>query len=316
MAVKNVECQLAEMQIGRFVSGEALSAEAIKQLDAHLAVCANCNTVLNDRRKALKSMLNQGYAAVTTDIPTARKENLLIKALAEKATTAKFTPPRRTAVEASPEPATSKKRLNPVAALTEAAKTDDKNASLKKTLIYSAALGIVLFAMGYLSHGQGGLLGDSAAQSYPAQAPTSAPADSTSTVSTPPKSESEAEQTPKPKAPAKKHSASKPLTAASDATPSGTSTPVANDAGSSTTDSSKSPNDNTSTDASESPIVPAKAVVHHPRKYVPAAHKRRLPIRRVVRQRRSRPVAHHHATKPARAKWGVRIYGEDGKPIN
>src|SRR5579872_6837623 len=105
MPVKSVECQLAEMQIGRFVSGDSLSAEAVRQLDAHLAKCPNCSQTLNDRRQALRSMLKQGYAAVTTDFPSAKKENLLIKALVEKATTNTSTSPRRTSVEASPEKA-------------------------------------------------------------------------------------------------------------------------------------------------------------------------------------------------------------------
>lgn len=322
MPVKNVECQLAEMQIGRFVSGETLSSEAIKQLDAHLASCKHCSEVLKDRRQALKSMLHQGYAAVTTDLPTARKEHLLIKALAEKATTDKFTPPRRTPVEASPE-AEPRKGWNPASILSQ---TNDKNGSVKKTLIYSVALGIVLFAMGYLSHGQNNLFGGSAEQAFPPQTQAPAPTPSVPqaaesskptqssapapTVSTPPKSEPKAGQPAKTTTPAEAET--KPLNTASDATTPDTSTTTADDVNSATSKASASLKDDTSTDASGPLKAPAKRIIHQPRKYVAAAHKRHPSIRRTPRHRAPN---HHHWMKTAKPTWGVRIYGEDGKPI-
>ncbi len=310
-----LNAQLAEMQIGRFVSGETLSAEAIKQLDTHLATCKRCTEVLNDRRQALKSMLHQGYAAVTTDLPTARKEHLLIKALAEKATTDKFTPPRRTPVEASPE-AEPKKVWNPASVLRQ---TKDKNPSVKKTLIYSAALGVVLFAMGYITHGQTALFGGSAEQAYPPQTqPAPAPINPAASPvsSNPAPSASAPAEDPKPEQPAKLNTPAKtapaPTKTDSDASTADNSTPVADDASSPKNEASISPNDDTSTDASEPQKAPAKHLIHRPRKYVAAAHKRHPSTRRSPRRA---AIAHHHLVKSAKPKWGVRIYGEDGKPI-
>jgi len=326
MPVKNVECQLAEMQIGRFVSGESLSAEAVRQLDAHLTTCDNCTRVLNDRRQALKSMLKQGYAAVTTDFPTAKKENLLIKALVEKATTNTSTPPRRTSVEASPERAAPKSQWNPASALGLAG-SDNKAVSLKKALIYSAALGVVLFGMGYMSHGQNSLLGDSAEQAYPSsdngsqkaqQVSTTgntsdAASSSTNSVSTPAPDKSKSEA---PKKASSKAARTNNLKTASGSKKSGTSTTSAIESSQADRTSAEDAipsQDDTSKDANEPLRAPAKAVVHHPRKYVPAAHKRHpapKPIHRRARpvgRRTSKPAAHH--------KSGVQVYDENGRPI-
>ena len=310
MPVKNVECQLAEMQIGRFVSGDSLSAEAIRQLDAHVAVCPSCRQVLSERRRALKSMLAEGYAAVTTDFPSSKKENLLIKALAEKATTNTSTPPRRTSVEASPEQAAAKPKWNPASMLgqTSPSRNDSKTASLSKSILYAAALGVVLFFMGYLSHGQGSLLGDSAASNYPSsspQVPQPSEASTSSATLTPAKTTA---------IPKVGHQAtSNHLKPASKLTGSGKShtKPIEKDPY--TESNSDGDNQNTSKDVSEPQRTLAKADVHHPRKYVSAAHKRHHPTRRPVRPKqesrhRSSKKATHHA-------WGVKIYDEDGGQV-
>jgi hypothetical protein len=325
MPVKNIECQLAEMQIGRFVSGENLSAEAVRQLDTHLAKCESCTQVLNDRRQALKSMLDQGFAAVTTDVPTERKENLLIKAVAEKATT-KTPPPRRMQVEASPESATAKPK--PKSKVIEKlgiapSSQDPKSATLKKSIYYSVALGAVLFGMGYMSHGAGSLFGDSAEQAYPPSnaAPAAAPPSSKPTDQKLQSGNADASTSKRTGTPGAAQKPQADIPPASDSTQTDPSSDKADDSNSGDTQSTVASNvgssdDTSKEDVSEPQTVPAKAVVHHPRKYVPAAHKRPLRIRRIVRHRSV--VPHHAAAKPAthHPKWGVKIYDENGKLLH
>jgi hypothetical protein len=123
-------------------------------------------------------MLTHGFAAVSTDIPSANKENLLIKALKEKAEVG--TPkkaPRPIAPKASPEPLAKNDFQSKLAALMGgAAKPADKNTNLQKPLLYSAALAAVLLGMGYLSRSQGSLLGDNADSAFPAAPAVAKPA--------------------------------------------------------------------------------------------------------------------------------------------
>jgi hypothetical protein len=296
MQVKNVECKLAEMQIGRFVSGEALSAEAVRQLDEHLSVCAACSQVLSDRKHALQSMLSQGFAAVTTDLPPEDKENLLIKALVDKAATSPSTP-RRTTVEACPDGAMHKPIWNMLGPRKPS--DDPKAISLRKALIYSGVLGVVLFAMGYLSHSQDSLLGSSAEQAFPAA--TAIPPQPS--ANTPDSTKKQPAQT--------AAQNSKPATSSKGLGIS-PSKPIPDHSVKNGSDKI-SPDRNTSVDASEPHKAPAKAVVHHPRKYVPAAHKR--PIRSRVQRHSHFKPQHHSWKRIARPSSGVRIYDASGKPI-
>jgi hypothetical protein len=44
MSVKNLECQIAKAQIGRYLAGDALSSEAVGQLEEHIAECDECQS--------------------------------------------------------------------------------------------------------------------------------------------------------------------------------------------------------------------------------------------------------------------------------
>jgi len=59
MADRRFECQIAKGQIGRYLAGDAFSAEAMRQLEEHIADCLECKTYLNDRKSSLQSMLGQ-----------------------------------------------------------------------------------------------------------------------------------------------------------------------------------------------------------------------------------------------------------------
>ena len=57
MPVLDFECQLARSQITRYMGGEALSQESLRQLGLHAATCPGCKEFLSSRREALKSMI-------------------------------------------------------------------------------------------------------------------------------------------------------------------------------------------------------------------------------------------------------------------
>src|SRR4051794_17329106 len=60
MQLQNFECQIAKAQIGRYVAGDALSEDAVQQLEAHIGKCADCKQNLAERRAVLQAMLSPG----------------------------------------------------------------------------------------------------------------------------------------------------------------------------------------------------------------------------------------------------------------
>ena len=183
MAVKNIECQLAEMQIGRYVSGEPFSQEAVRQLEAHVAKCPRCADILNDRKAALRAMLQKEPRAVVSaeKLPRfAADDNPLLKALREKAPAAASKKP----VGAGPltgAPSASALEQLLRKGLSDSPRTEsranDKSVrnqqstvnnpqwlrSYWKPIALSGALAIVMIAMSWMSRDQGNaLFGDNA----------------------------------------------------------------------------------------------------------------------------------------------------------
>src|SRR5579862_9052738 len=78
MQLQNFECQIAKAQIGRFVAGDLLSDEALRQLEAHLACCPGCKNNLAERRVALQAMLtpDEAIGAPSDTTKPARKLDL------------------------------------------------------------------------------------------------------------------------------------------------------------------------------------------------------------------------------------------------
>jgi hypothetical protein len=144
MPTKNIECQLAQGQIGRYLNGERFSAQAIKQLEAHVAECDECSELVTRRRQALMTMLGEGTAraAVMTEArPTSTQSETaaerlissLGKAQAKEPLAQETVLPR---IEDTPAP--SKVKLL-------------GQAFNSKPLMYCAALAAVLLAMSYFS---------------------------------------------------------------------------------------------------------------------------------------------------------------------
>lgn len=201
MQVENIECQIAQAQIGNFLAGSGLSPEAMEQLEDHIAGCANCKTVLNERRSELKAMLTGQKAVVDFEKiakeAEATKTNSISTALRKKSL--------QQMLEPTPEPV----KPTPVpqafaAVMAEAAAKETpksieapkiaKKPSQLKPLLYSLALAAVLIGMSYFSGNIAELFGpklaaatapvekvETPATTTPATTPASTP-ETTSTV--------------------------------------------------------------------------------------------------------------------------------------
>ncbi len=76
MSVKSIECQIATSQIGRYLSGDAFSPEALKQLEAHIGECPECKASLVQRRAILQAMLNGSSAVAEVTIAEDAPKNV------------------------------------------------------------------------------------------------------------------------------------------------------------------------------------------------------------------------------------------------
>jgi hypothetical protein len=57
MATRNLECQIAQLQIGRYLNGDPLSADALVSLEGHISECPGCAADLRLRKIALQANL-------------------------------------------------------------------------------------------------------------------------------------------------------------------------------------------------------------------------------------------------------------------
>lgn len=136
MAVTNIECQIARGQIGRYLSGDGFSDEAVRQLEAHISGCAGCKAHLSDRKAALQAMLGGPPVKAVVEVAEAPTPTAAMNA-------------PKPAPKASPKP--------------EAKKVPIVSASFTRPLMYSLGLGAVLVAMSAFSRGGLDLLGPKAA---------------------------------------------------------------------------------------------------------------------------------------------------------
>jgi len=298
------------MQIGRYVSGEVFSAEALKQIENHVAKCPSCARVLNDRRQALKSMLSHGVAAVTTDAPKA-KENPLLKAIREKT----YVQSREARLQ---EPAVPTPSASKAPAAAEPKKLD----KFGKPAMYSAALAAVLIAMSFFGKAQNSFFGGSADKAFPTTTeatPTpktvapkkvqpanpAAPVAGPTTEATVPTDQSKI-QNPKPKTQYPVSSSTPPPKTPAKTPPAGAissdpqAEPVENAAHAGGQKKALTPPEPT---PYEPPIAPAKR--HHPKPKA-AAH-------RIRKERPTRKPQHKKIGKAVNAS--VKVYDESGNPL-
>jgi len=154
MPAKNIECQLAQGQIGRYLRGDHISAEAVSQLEAHIADCGECTETLIQRRQAIMSMMGdkvptRAVVEVSSgEEPKAAAPSAsarLVAALSSATKQAKTTPEKGDAVS-EPKP---------------------KTPFATKPILYSAGLAVVLLAMSYYSRSATSAFGPRAANLLP-----------------------------------------------------------------------------------------------------------------------------------------------------
>jgi hypothetical protein len=187
MPVQSIECQLVRAQIGRYLGGEPLSKEAMRQLEVHLVACDDCRGALSSRKAELRAkMSTEGFDAKPK--PKVDPESIAYKAVVdykaiESATNA-----------ASAKPAKPEKPT--------------RSTNFTKPLALTAVLAVVLVAMSRFSGGNGLSFGPNAltalvggatdagakaakstapvqAASTPANPPATSPAPSAAAVPTP-----------------------------------------------------------------------------------------------------------------------------------
>jgi hypothetical protein len=174
MQVENIECQIAQAQIGNFLAGSGLSQEAMQQLEDHIAGCANCKAVLSERRNELKAMLTGERAVVDFEKIAIEAEGTKAKniatALRKKSLQQMLEPAKELPVLHRPEP---KVAVEPVRAVVEQPKAAPvqpepskapakKPASNWKPLVYSLGLAAVLVGMSLFSNNIAAIFGPKA----------------------------------------------------------------------------------------------------------------------------------------------------------
>jgi hypothetical protein len=146
MPVETIECQIVQAQLGRYLTGDTFSPEAVSEIEAHVSTCSICRAEVAQRRAALQSLLG-GSVAETNRV----NAESLIEALREKS-------PSHAVVETSGASAQTM-ALNPLNAR-----------NLSKPLMYGTALALVLLGMSYFGKNATSILGDRASNALPAAA--------------------------------------------------------------------------------------------------------------------------------------------------
>src|SRR5579872_6324209 len=168
MPVQDFECQIARGQIGRYLNGEGLSSEALRQLGAHVAECTECKSFLDHRKAALQGMLGE------RDMPEHTDVRAVVDVKPSEALIAQI---RARTVDEDPEPEPQSHSQHPTKPL------------LTKPIIYCGVLALVLVGMTYISRNPAGLLGPKASEvvaTNTSSKPKADPAPPTSTLLKPP----------------------------------------------------------------------------------------------------------------------------------
>ena len=166
MPVSEFECQIARGQIGRYVGGGALSSDAMRGLEEHIAECPGCKALVSERRTALVEMLENGipttHAVVALDVkPETNPLVAALRARSDSFETGRPAPKPKAApryASAKPEPRIAKPSAKP---------------TFGKPLALAAVLAVVLVAMSYLSRAVGGhgALGGKASAAFASETP-------------------------------------------------------------------------------------------------------------------------------------------------
>lgn len=150
MPVETIECQIVQAQLGRYLTGDRFSHEALAELEDHIARCPICRQEVAVRKATLQSLLGATQAAPA---------DALVQALREKA------------------PSTKTATTQAVVEQMDRGSASSPTSKYGKPLLYGTGLAVVLIAMSYLGNNPTSLFGERASTtlSQPSAASTTAP---------------------------------------------------------------------------------------------------------------------------------------------
>lgn len=159
MPVETIECQIVQGQLGRYLAGDALPSEAVREMEGHIARCPICRVEVAQRRATLQTLLG------TSPTPDPAEANPLLDLIRQRTPSTSTAPTHAV----TPHPADSAK-------FTTSDETPDADPTPRRTfskpLILSGALAVVLLAMNAFVKSPTDLLGPRAGQTAPAQSKT------------------------------------------------------------------------------------------------------------------------------------------------
>lgn len=158
MPVETIECQIVQGQLGRYLAGDSLPAEVVRDMESHIAQCPICRTEVSQRRATLHSLLG------TSPAPALAEANPLLDLIRQR-TPSTTTMPTHAVTPHLAEPASA----TPSDKTPDAVRTPRRTFS--KPLILSGALAVVLIAMNTFVKSPTNLLGPRANEAAPASTP-------------------------------------------------------------------------------------------------------------------------------------------------
>lgn len=280
MPAKNIECQLAQGQIGRYLAGASMSTEAISQLEQHIAECDECTQFIDAKRRTLQEVSRTRQAAVSMPEPEPESQP-------EEA--APLAAPRNPAAQALIQ--AIREKTNPLSkevVLESVREPMPPRKSHWRALGYSAALGAVLLAMSHLTANPTAIFGERVGAAAE-------------------KSAGEGSEVKSDKAPA--HDVRDPFVPNAAPTGAAASSPSTAEPA---VDSVEAPT--TPTVETEAPAIGARSAVANPT----VSPSTPTPPQTTVRARRpQRPVRQRADSAPRAGRTGnsIRVYDANGKPI-
>ncbi|MBX3118142.1 MAG: hypothetical protein KF784_03690 [Fimbriimonadaceae bacterium] len=158
MPVQNIECQIAQGQISRYLSGDSFPTAVVTELEKHIAECPNCQEIVNQKKSMLQAMLRlQGAPAAKAVVEVLEDEEEAEVKVSE--------------VTRQPKPSRQTLSQKLIDRIAQAHEEQEKQVSTKreafdkkkffgKPLMYSLALAAVLVAMSYVMKDPTRLFGD------------------------------------------------------------------------------------------------------------------------------------------------------------
>lgn len=159
MSVQNIECQIAQGQITRYLAGDSFPTAVVTELEKHIADCPNCQEIVNQKKAMLQAMMRMQNAAPAKaviepledfeeDEEPVRVSDITKSKKAPRQTLSQKLVDRIAQAHVENETVTTKR---------EAA---DKKKLFGKPAMYCMALAVVMVSMSYLMRDPTRLFGD------------------------------------------------------------------------------------------------------------------------------------------------------------